>query len=267
MVDANLRAANPANYQLPGRVSLWFRKKGSSALADYKEFGNIISPAISATIERLEHFSQRRGARAKDRSLVSSRSAQLNFSIDEINVHNLAFAFGQADDATAGTVDVNESKVFTNPGSGQEIDLGDTDIKVDTVVVRDTFLGDSPNTYVSGTDYTLNIATGKLTIDAGGDLASGGAATELHIFYQKTVDTQKFEIFDGGTVEGTAKFQVLTPEGLQVAFEFGNVSIINNGDITIGDGTAFQEVALSMEILVDDEGVLGTCHVIEEGEL
>lgn len=267
MADANFRAANPANYQLPGRVSLWFRKAGQSGAADWKEFGNIINPAVSATIERLEHFSQRRGQRAKDRIVNSQREAQLNFSIDEINVHNLAFAFGQSGEATTGSMVLNESKVFENPGSGGTIALGDTDIEVGSVVVRDTFLGDSPNVYASGTDYTLNVSTGVLTIDPGGDLASGGAAAELHIFYQKEVETKKFEIFDGGTIEGEAKFQILTPDGLQVAYEFGNVSIVNNGDITIGDGTAFQEIGLTMEILVDDDGVLGTCHVIEEGEL
>ena len=265
MADANLRTADPRNYQLPGRVSVWFRKTGSSDVKDWKDLGNIIDPAINATIERLEHFSQRRGARAKDRTLISERSATLNFSIDEINRHNLQFAFGQTEEGTSDTFIVNENKTLTNPGAGQDLDLGDVDIS--NVVVRTIELEGTPTVFASGTDYTMDFTTGILTVSGSGALASGGAPDEIHVFYQKSVETESFEIFDGATVEGEAKFQILTPEGIKVAFEFQNVNLINNGDISIGDGTAFQQVPLSMEILVDDNGQLGTCHVVNDGEL
>lgn len=265
MVDANIRAHDARNYQLPGRVSLWFRKKGSTNDADWRELGNVIDPTLAPQIERLDHFTQRRGVRAKDRSLVSSRSAQLNFSIDEINLHNLQFAFGNIDAPTDSTVDVNDSKVKANPGSGGTINLGELDIEDGSVVVRNTVLEDEV-TYTAGVDYSIDIATGIITILAGA-LASSVDVPEIHVFYRKNVETQQFKLFPGTDVEGEAKFQVLTPAGMQWVAVFKNVTIKNNGDIGIGDGQDWQKIALTLDILEDDDGDLGTLHTVYSEEL
>ena len=268
MVDANIRAHDARNYQLPGRVSLWFRQKGSVADADWKELGNVIDPTLAPQLEHLDHFTQRRGVRAKDRSIVSSRSAQLNFSIDEINIHNLQFAFGSSAAVEDSTVDVLDSKVKANPGTGLTIDLGELDIEDGSVVVRSPVLEDEV-TFTLGVDYSVDIATGIITI-IGGALASADPVTgvpEVHVFYRKNVETQKFTIFPGSDIEGQAQFQILTPGGNQEVVTFGNVTIKNNGDIGIGDGTDWRKIALQLDILEDDNGDLGTHHTVYSEEL
>lgn len=273
--DANVRAADPRNVQLPGKVSLWFRKKGSVDAADWKDLGNVIDPQLAEQLEELEHFSHRRGQRGKDRVLTSERSAQLNFSIDEINTHNLQFAFGNKQETEVGTVDVNDDLIVTNPGGtapANTIQLPDEDIVPGSVIVRSPMLGVDEVTYSTPGDYTVDASTGIITIVSSGalninDEDAPTGVPELHIFYRKEVESQKFEMFPGDEITGEAKFQVLTPGGLQYVAEFGNVTIKNNGDISIGDGTAFQQIPLTMNILVDPTGVLGTMHVIGEDEL
>lgn len=272
MVDANVRSADPRNYQLPGRVSLWFRTNGSSLDADWKELGNIIDPTFAPQIERLDHFSQRRGQRAKDRSEISQRGGTISFSIDEINLHNLQFAFGSAAAPVDDSVDLLESKVLTNPGGSapdNTIDLAEIDIEVGSVIVRSSVLEDEV-TYATPADYTVDEATGIITIAPGGALNSADPDTgvpEIHVFWRKNVETQKFEIFDGTEIEGEAQFQVLTKGGMQYAIKCARVVIRNNGDITIGDGQTWQQIALQMDILEDANGQLGNMHQIYTGEL
>jgi len=276
MGDANVRASDPRNYQLPGSVSLWFRKKGSTDNKDWIDLGNIIDPAIAAELTTLDHFSQRRGQRAKDRSVVSERAARINFSVDEVNLHNLQFAFGSKADAAQGQlVKVNDNLVAANPGGtapNNTISLGAEDIDPGSVIIRSKNLVSVDEvTYTSGVDYTVNDVTGVVTILPGGalnnpDEDTGGVA-EIHVFWTKEVEGQSFEIFDGQSIEGEAKFQVLTEGGAQYVIVCLNVSIRNNGDVTLGDGSDWQTVALTMELLADSTGKLGTMYVVGEDEI
>lgn len=270
---ANVRAADPRNYQLPGRVSLFFRKAGSLLNADWKEFGNIISPAIAPLIERLDHFSQRRGTRAKDRSLISQRGATLNFSIDEINLENLQFLFGSTATPTDKVIQVNDSKIEVNPGANGVVDLKVTDLVPSSIIVRTAHLELVDTvTFSEFVDYTVNPATGLITILPGGALADNDPLSptgidEFHVFFRKDAEAQQFEIFSGDEIEGQARFQVLTKKGAQYVIDFLNVSVRTNGDFTIGDGTVYQEIPLSLEILEDTDGELGRINLIKADEL
>lgn len=268
MADSNIKSSDPRNYQLPGSVCLFFRKKGSVINADWKSVGNVIDPAIAAEIERLEHFSQRRGKRAKDREVVSSRAATLNFSIDEINRDTLEWMFGTHDSHADSTVVTKNEGVFTNPGGGFSIDLGSNadGLLAGSVVVRGINLEPAagPTIFANPAAYTVDTVNGEIDITVAGPLDPG--PSEVHVFWEKTVNTQKFEVFPGTVVEGEAQFQVMTPGGIQYVLTMKSVSIINNGDVTIGDGTAFQEVPLSLSILVDTTGKLGELHIVDDAD-
>lgn len=268
MADRNIKSSDPRNYQLPGSVCLFFRKKGSVANADWKSVGNVIDPAIAAEIERLEHFSQRRGKRAKDREVISERAATLNFSIDEINRDTLEWMFGNVDGHVDSTVRTRNEGVFVNPGGSFSIDLGPNADTLDaaSVVVRGINLEPAagPTIYATPAAYTVDAVNGEIDIVLAGPLTNPVTVPEVHVFWEKVVDTQKFEVFSGAAVEGEAQFQVMTPGGIQYVLTMKSVSIINNGDITIGDGTAFQEVPLSLSILVDVNGKLGELHIVDE---
>jgi len=270
---ANVVSGNSRNYQLPGRVSLFFRKAGSALEKDWVEFGNIIAPSIAPLIERLDHFSMRRGVRAKDRSLISQRGGTLNFSIDEINLTNLQFAFGSDATPTDKVIAVNDGKLKDNPGGGKTIDLKAVDLVPGSLVVKSAHLElVDVVIFVENVDYTINFATGIITILAGGalninDVLIPGGVDEVHTFFRKDAEAQQFEIFSGAEIEGQARFQILTKGGLQVVFDLLNVSVRNNGDFTIGDGTTWQEIPISLEILEDEDGELGRINIIKQDEL
>jgi len=264
VTKANAVSADPRNYQLPGKVAMWFRKKGSTSYADWKEFGNIVTPSIEPLLTYLDHWSQRRGQRSKDRHIISERSAQFNFAIDEINLDNLMFMCGYSGTPQANTYLRNNKKNKTNPQGGNVIDLGETNIVGASVVVRDVRL-ENPTTYTLTTDYTVNAATGEITIVAAGAL-DNPAIEEVNIFWQKQFTTQSFELWPGEEIEGEARFDVFTPGGLQEAYELPNVVVKNNGAITQGDGTTWKEVPLQLEVLTDEDGELGHGHVVNEAD-
>jgi hypothetical protein len=273
---ANVKSGDPRNYQLPGRVSLFFRKAGSLLETDWREFGNIIAPVITPLIERLDHHSLRRGTRGKDRSLVSQRGATLNFSADEINLTNLKFMFGSTATPVDKVIAVNDGKIVTNPGGtapDNTVDLKSTDLVPGSVVVKSAHLELVDEvTYVETVDYTINNASGILTILPGGalnvnDVLIPGGVDEIHVFFRKDAEGQQFEIFSGAEIEGQARFQVLTKGGAQYVVDLLNVSVRNNGDFTIGDGTTWQEIPLSLEILEDENGELGRITLIKQDEL
>lgn len=258
--ETNLIAADPLNYQVPGKVSLWFRPSGSVREQDWREFGNIADPAIAKEVETLDHYSQRRGLRAKDKSVEISRNARLNFVVDEINTDNIltAFGCGPVADATGSYL---EGVTKTNPGADGEIDLGVAGLVEGSVVVR-SIDQDNPVVYAEGYDYEVAEEYGVITIMPGGALDDANI-TQVRVQYRKEVTTRKAEIFDGTTIAGEARFQVLTPDGTQRIFTFLNVSIKNNGDLALGDGTDWEKMPLTMEVLVDDDGALGYVEVVK----
>ncbi len=267
MVDRNLRSSDQRNVQVPGSVCLFFRKKGSILGADWKSLGNIVSAEFDAVIEKLDHFSVRRGLRAKDKTVITERNASMNFVFDEINRHNLEFAFGSAIDSVAAVAELRTKHegIFNAVGAApQTIDIGVLAGDILSLIVRDPFIEGAPVTYVTPADYTFDAPTGVITTVAAGALDPMPANGDVHVFIEKVVGTEKHEIHEGTEIEGEAQFQVFTPGGAQFAVVFPNVVMRNNGAIAIGDGTAWMEIQMTLEILVDVLGSLGKVHVINE---
>jgi hypothetical protein len=258
----NFRSSNPDNYQLPGGIALFVREKGSLSFDDWIDLGNIVDPNFSEQIENLDHFSQRRGQRAKDRSDITQRGMLLNFSIDEINIRNLQFAFGNFQTPTASSVAIPFDDTFTNPGGAGVITLGRTNLDA-TITVRSSD-HEVATVYVGGgVDYTFNAVAGTVTIEAGGALNLPASVPELHITYADTFDSMKFEGFSGESVEVEAKFVILTKAGVHEVYVMNNCLMKNNGDIGIGDGTAYRVIPLQLDVLVDSSDKLVELHVLD----
>ncbi|MCE5281966.1 MAG: hypothetical protein LLG93_07670 [Deltaproteobacteria bacterium] len=260
----NKRSANPDNYTLAGGVSLFVRRKGSTSIDDWIDLGNIVGPALAPLIETLDHFSQRRGQRAKDRSETTQRGATLNFSIDEINRKNLAFVLGNFEAPVASTQDVVNDETHANPGGiapNNTIQLGKTGLNAD-VSVRNADQEDD-TIYATPADYTLASGTGILTITPGGALANPVTIAELHILYTKTVPTVKFEGFPGASIELEARFDVFSKGAMQFTITAANCVLKNNGDVAIGDGTDWTAVPLMLDMLVDTTGKIFEVHALD----
>jgi hypothetical protein len=264
----NVQAADPRNYQVSGRVCLYTRARGSIVNADWRDLGNLTDLALANAIERLEHFSMRRGERLKDRTVITQRTAQLNVTLDEINRENLKYMFG-ASSQVAGTVILNFTKTVPNPGALGVIQLAPVMLEAIGTEVVAPVLQELPGTpFVGGgTDYTYDPAAGTITIVALGALDDPAVVPEVHLFYQKSVTTENFEIFDGAEIEVEGKLQVLSPNGIQYALVIPKAVIHANGDFTVGDGTVFQTMPVQLDLLDDGTGKLATMHVIKKADL
>jgi hypothetical protein len=264
----NARAHNPENYQVAQKVSLWARKKGSVSAADWLTLGSVLNVSFNPEDERLEHFSNYRGARRKDREIVTQRKLSIDFTLEEFNLHNLKLAFGRGFEAAAvATKDAKFDTTVKNPGGGLTIALGQTNIK--NVVVRSVSLK-APVTYVegAGNDYMVNLATGVITILAGGDLELPGTVPQVHIFFEKEVDVEKFELFPDQTIEAELQFQILGKgSAAQIYGPFENAVLKNNGSISFGDGAGWDSIPMRAEILVDAEAEIGDGAIVDSGEI
>lgn len=267
MADENVRASDPRNLLVVERASLWLREFGSTDVADWREVGSILDVEFDPQDQRLAHFSNRRGTRVKDREIITERGMGINFRLEEINLHNLQYAFGDGDDAEASSEDLKESFTKANPGETLTIDLGITDIK--NVILRSIGLDGAEVTYVEGggNDYTVDLGTGIITILAGGDLADEDIVEEIHIFFEKAVTAQAFQLFSGHEIEVQAQFQILGNGGTKQVYRSAKGVLKVNGSIQFGNGDAFQSIPMRFEVLGDAEGSLGGGAIIDEGEL
>ncbi len=341
-VETNVQPAAVRNASTAKRVSLWLQKGSEDR---YIELGNIISPKLAMDIQELEHYSNRRGARSRDRIEIGQIKGSMKFSVDECNKRNLLHVFGGSDEAAASTVAVEEGNIFENPGVGQDIDVLMTGVA--NVIVEDTAEEGTPVTYdedVMDTDTTDNAAggtwanttdpltvvaatypnmpttpgalikvedelmavvsastnivlaraqlgtvaashangtdifkesgaddyvlgDGKLRIVVGSALADPDDVPEVHIQFTKTVETEKFQMFDGTPITGKAKLQVLTPKGLRAVITLPRVTIKNDGDVDLGTGETWIAFPMQMEILADSTGSLGDFHLINQDQV
>lgn len=263
MADVNIRGADSRNTLVPGRVSVFFRREGLLGAADWQDLGHAMEPTVDQGSEQLDHFSQRRGERVKDRSLIVERNMQLTFRGDEINMDNLRLAFGGSLAPVNDNAIVHDSKVMVNPGNPGTIDIGATNLAA--VVVRSEGL-ETPVVYATPADYTVVLATGIITIAVGGALANAGTVPRVHVYWEKSVTSKSFEAHDGQEIRGEAKLQILGKGGARLQVHAKRVVVKVNGGINFGEGATWQEFPLLMEILADDDGKMPKLHVIDEGQ-
>ena len=89
-----LNSPSVDNYQV-GKGIVSFMQDGDT---EYRDLGNVSALSITADIETLDHFSSRSGVKSKDRSIILSKGATLNMTMDEVTARNVALM-------TAGTID------------------------------------------------------------------------------------------------------------------------------------------------------------------
>ena len=214
---------NADNYTL-GRGIVYFDKLVSGAYEGERDLGNTSSFNISQDMEKLEHFSSRSGLKAKDKIVVTQITPGLGFSLDEINVENVALMFmGQvqsivqaAADALTETLSVVTGNRFfalavrkigvwkleydggTALFARDEVVTGGTSTATATVlrVVGDATSGTLYLKSITGTFDDDETLTGDVLGDADVNGVAAFDATDLAIsdaaanttFYDKTTD-------------------------------------------------------------------------------
>lgn len=89
--------ANIANYTVPGGIKLFFNNGTGE-----RDLGNIVELDLEPGTEELEHFSNRSGARRKDKIITLEEKLTLKFKLDEPMIENLQYFFKGGDITAQG---------------------------------------------------------------------------------------------------------------------------------------------------------------------
>lgn len=119
---------NVQNYHI-GKGVVSFKETGGST---YRDLGNAPSFQYTPTVEKLEHFSAREGVKTKDFTAVTTISATITFTLDEITADNLAyFALGEIGTDTDGNGTVSAMKKTEFTGAIKVVGTNDIGQQID----------------------------------------------------------------------------------------------------------------------------------------
>lgn len=144
---------------------------------EYRMLGNSPEFNVSVETEVLDHFASLSGLKTKDKSVTISQGMGLSFGLEEINFENLAMFFAgtqathvnPAKSAQANIILATSAGGGTGVVLGRWYDLVDAngarlyDIVPGNLTVQKDPAG-TPTNLVSGTDYELDAAMGRIFI-------------------------------------------------------------------------------------------------------
>lgn len=237
-----------------GRGELWFAQyaTGTQNPKGERYLGN--SPEFNATIEseNLDHFDSDHGINEKDESIPLSTNRTGSFITDNIDPANVAlFFFGEKTIfSVAGGAVSDELINGVEPGLTYQLGMTATNptgarmlSNVTAPVVTDA---DTPaTTYVAGTDYTIDLTLGRLTVVEGGNIPEDA---NLSVDYT-TLASSRTRIISGSTpIVGALRYIAFNPAGQQLDWYMPYVKISPNGDYAL-KGDEWQQIPFNIEIL------------------
>ena len=114
-------------------------------------------------------------------------------------------------------------------------------------------------------DYSVNLATGIVTILWTGDLDDASTVPEVHGFFAQERDVEEFELFPDQVIECQLQIQYGTTGQVEkVIGPFESAILKNNGDIAIGDGSDWAGVPMRVEAFAPAGGVFTTVGLVKE---
>lgn len=203
---------------------------------------------ITSASEDLDHYNQDSGVRVLDESILLQLDRTGAFEVQDITPR----AVGMFIAGTVGSVAQVATPVVDEPHTvklGHYYQLGASDAdpsgvrNVSTVVVtNDTGV----TTYTAGTDYTVDLVTGRLFILDSGTITEG---QDILVDYTPAVENRSQVIATADrTVEGALRFVSNNPKGLNHDVVMPKCQISPNGDWAL-KGDEWQQIGFSYKIL------------------
>lgn len=221
------------NYTLGG-TRLYFSRliTAPSTYDEYYDLGNIQTGTIAPTIDSLQHFTAKQGARVQDRLVVRQVTLDVNVTIDEPNPTNLSYLFLGTGVTTASAVTTPITAEVHTAAVGKAFYLNELCFDATTVVVKDST---AVTTYTLGTDYTVvqnNRSVGIVAV-LGGALAS---APSCKVSYTPA-DPAATVIAPLTTtqIQGRAKMIATSQTGNEFLWTIPSLIIAPDGEFGIND--------------------------------
>jgi hypothetical protein len=244
------------NYTL-GRGEIHFSrfKTGTQDPEGFRYIGN--SPEFNITVDSnyLDHYDADQGIKQKDQSVPLEVNRTSTFTTDNIDPENLAiFFFGSASSVAVVAATVTDESI-TGVIKGLSYQLGVTvgnpqgarALDIHTLPTTNVIVTNSAGTttYVEGTDYTIDMTLGLLTIVASGAIVSN---TNILVDYKVKTSTRDRIITGSTPVEGAIKYISRNPVGSNFDWLMPYVKLSPNGDFAL-KGDDWQIIPFNVEIL------------------
>lgn len=211
--------------------------------------GNCPGVTITIATEKAEHFSSETGLRQKDMSIVIQVDRTGSLTCDNFSPSNAAlWLSGVHEKKTQASTPVTEEMRDVIPG--RQYQLGATSgnplgvRNVSAVTVKNE-AGDT--TYAAGTDYNVDLETGRVQIIEGGGISAG----TVQFGYTPTAAT--FDaVKSGGSSELQGALRIVSDNatGGNRDWYLPKVTLAPSGDLPlIAEGTDVVTMEFSLEVL------------------
>lgn len=222
----------------------------SEKLTGEIDLGNCPGVAITIATEKAEHFSSQGGLREKDGAWVVQVDRTGTLNCDNFSPQNAALWLSgthEVKSQAATPISGEERKVLP----GRQYQLGATaanPLGVRNVTDVTVALKSGGTALVAGTDYNVDLATGRVQILAGGAIA---AATDV-LFGYKPVEATYDAVKSGASAELTGALRIVSDNaaGGDRDWYLPKVTLTPNGDLPlIAEGTDVVAMEFGLEAL------------------
>ena len=211
--------------------------------------GNCPGVNLSIDTEKAEHFSSEKGLREKDASLIVQVNRTGTITCDNFSAANFAlWLSGTRTTVAQGATPVTAEVRAVEPGRYYQ--LGATSASplgvrnVSAVTVKNV---GATVTYIAGTDYNVDLETGRVQILAGGAIVAG----DVEFGYTPVAGT--FEgVKSGAAAELSGALRIVSDNasGGNRDFYMPKVTLTPSGDLPIiAEGTDFVQMEFGLEVL------------------
>jgi hypothetical protein len=236
-----------------GRYRVYFDKfaPGTKTPTGQRYFGNTPELSLASESENLDHFDADNGVRVKDDTMLLELTRNGSFTTDHISPDNLAaFFLGESSVvnqvlAAGVTYDINA------PVKNRRYQIGANSAApagvrgISTVSVASNPAG---TVYTEGTDYTVDLETGGLTILPGSTIAGN-----IRVTYTATATTyNRIVSADSASIYGSMFLESRNPKGDKQDYFFPYVELRPDGDFEL-KGEEWQTLPFSFDVLKLDD--------------
>lgn len=238
-----------------GRGRLEFGKfaTGTTNPRGERYFGNTTEFGFNSTTQKLDHFGSDAGVREKDESVTLQSDRVGKFTTDIISPENLAMFFlgSAATLSVTGATITDEAHADVEQGLSYQLgvsSMNPTGVRglIEHSTGVDVVVKVGATTKTEVTDYTVDMALGRIYIVVGGGIAD---ADDITVSYKTSTSTRSLVISGNDSAEGSLRYIADNPAGDNVDYFFPWVKITPNGDFNVKSGDTWQTLPFNIEIL------------------
>lgn len=224
-----------------GKGKLYFDEFDSAGALQGRRFlGDSPGFTVSVSNEKLEHFSSTGGVKEKDLDVLLQIDRNATITCDNVSLENMKlFLVGEIATIAEVVASITDEVHSVKPGHFYQI--GKTAAKpsgvrnIESVVVTDV---GAVTTFVEGTDYEVDLATGMLEITP---TADGGNITEedIEVDYDTTLNSRDQLSTSTKSIKGELVYIADNPQGANKDLLAPSVVMAPSGDFNfIGEELA-----------------------------